>query len=104
MAGHRTSWPAHLNELILYSKFLGRQRGKDRRLRPAQAKKLGRHYLEIQMAWWRMSVISPMWEAEVGGSWSQAGPGKSVRFYLRNKLKEKMTGGVAQEVNTLPSK
>jgi hypothetical protein len=34
----------------------------------------------------------------------EAGPGKSTRLYLKNKLKSKRTGGTAQEVERLPTK
>jgi hypothetical protein len=39
------------------------------------------------------SVIPATWEAEVERSPSKASPGKSVRLYLKSKLKEKELGG-----------
>jgi hypothetical protein len=39
-----------------------------------------------------------MWEAEVGGSWSEAHPGKIQRLYLKNKLKAKVQRGMDQAV------
>jgi hypothetical protein len=45
-------------------------------------------------------------EVKVRGSWSKAGLGKSVRPYLKHKLKQKVLGGVVgvQVVEGLPSK
>jgi hypothetical protein len=40
--------------------------------------------------WWYM--ISATQEVEVGGLWSEAGPGKSLRPYLKNKPKAKGLG------------
>jgi hypothetical protein len=34
-----------------------------------------------------MSIIPATWEEAVGQSWFKASPGKSERFYLKNKLK-----------------
>jgi hypothetical protein len=39
-----------------------------------------------------MPVIPATQEVEVRGSWSEASQGKSVRPYLKNKLKIKMIG------------
>jgi hypothetical protein len=33
-------------------------------------------------------------EVEIGGLWSNTGPGQSIRPYLKNKLKAKRTGGI----------
>jgi hypothetical protein len=33
-----------------------------------------------------------MWKEEAGGLWSEAGPAKSMRPYLKNKLKPKGLG------------
>jgi hypothetical protein len=39
-----------------------------------------------------MPEISATWEVKVGGSWSEAGPDKSTRLYVKNKLKAKRIG------------
>jgi hypothetical protein len=43
-------------------------------------------------AWWHMSVVSAMQEADIRGSRSKANPGKNSRLYLDNKLKSKELG------------
>jgi hypothetical protein len=44
---------------------------------------------QTSWAWWFISVLSAMQKAEVGGSPSEDIPGKSMRLYLKNKLKQK---------------
>jgi hypothetical protein len=39
--------------------------------------------------WWHMPEIPATWEVEVGGSQLEASPGKCMRPYLKNKLKQK---------------
>jgi hypothetical protein len=39
-----------------------------------------------------MPIILAIQEAEVGGLWSEASPGKIMRPYLKNKLKAKALG------------
>jgi hypothetical protein len=39
--------------------------------------------------WWYISIILATWKAETGGSQSEVNPGKSMRSYLKNKLKAK---------------
>jgi hypothetical protein len=48
-------------------------------------------------------MISAMWEAEVGGSWSKAGPGQKHETISEKLLKQKDLG-VAQAVMHLLSK
>jgi hypothetical protein len=43
-------------------------------------------------------VLPATWEVEVGGLWSVAGLGKSMRPYLKNKLKAKSLVLLAQVV------
>jgi hypothetical protein len=42
--------------------------------------------------WWYMPVVPDTLEVEVGGSWFEAGLGKSVIHYQKNKLKTKGLG------------
>jgi hypothetical protein len=42
---------------------------------------------------WCIPIIPAIWEAEIGGSYSEAILSKSTRPYLKNKVK---TGGIAQ--------
>jgi hypothetical protein len=46
-----------------------------------------------------MSIIPATQEVEVGGVWFQAGPGKIMRSYLKNKLKSKRT----EALSSIPS-
>jgi hypothetical protein len=46
--------------------------------------------------WWYIPVIPASQEVEVGESWSEAEPSKNMRPYLKNKLKAKMSGVLAQ--------
>jgi hypothetical protein len=41
---------------------------------------------------------------EIRGSHLEVNPGKSMKLYLRNKLKCKRAGGMSQVVEHLPSK
>jgi hypothetical protein len=38
----------------------------------------------LSQAWWHMPITPAMWETEVGESWSNVSPGKSMRPYLKN--------------------
>jgi hypothetical protein len=40
-----------------------------------------------------MPIIPGTWEVEVGRFWSETGPGKSTRPYLKNILKKKKSWG-----------
>jgi hypothetical protein len=43
--------------------------------------------------WWHIPVVSDTREGEVGGSWSEASMGKSMRTLSKYKLKQKSVGG-----------
>jgi hypothetical protein len=49
-----------------------------------------------------MPVIPAMWEAELGGSWSEAGPSQKAQDPIKKKTKAKK--GITQMVGCLPSK
>jgi hypothetical protein len=48
-------------------------------LRPAQEKSSKTPSQQINQEWWYTSIISAIWEAEVGGSWSEAGPDQKFK-------------------------
>jgi hypothetical protein len=48
-------------------------------------------------------VIPATWEAEVGGSQSEANPGQNVRSYLKKITKAKRAAAMVQVVTCLPS-
>jgi hypothetical protein len=55
-------------------RFLGDGDQKDHGLRTAQAKTLARIHLNKQSGYGDTSMIPVMWEAQVGGLWSEASP------------------------------
>jgi hypothetical protein len=58
---------------------------------------------KLCQVWCFTPVIQASWEARTAGSRSKANPGKMVRPYLKNKVKRKRTGGMAQMVVRLSS-
>jgi hypothetical protein len=51
-----------------------------------------------------MSVVSATYDAERGGSWSEACPEKNMRPHLKNRLTAEGLGGMAQVTECLPNK
>jgi hypothetical protein len=62
--------------------------GGDRRTmaKVSMGKKLVVSYLKkTSQVWWFVPVTPAIWEAEIGGLWSEAGSrGKNLRLYLKN--------------------
>jgi hypothetical protein len=54
--------------------------------------------------WWCKSVITATQVAQVGGSWSEASPGKNMQDPTRKIAKTEEGGGIGQVVEYLPSK